>query len=582
MALVLAAAGSFLLGCLGFARWGARELPADEALTTLDIIYRSFQLFTLESGAVDGTVPLSLEAARFLAPAVALYAAIKATFKIFSQRLTALSVRRLKQHVIVCGLGESGGLIAENLRTAGIPMVAVEQDPDVAARSRAATHEALVLFGDATDPDVLVRAGIARAQYVIAVCGDDGINADIAASCRRISRRSDVGIRCLVHIHDLAFCELLERGEVPEDKARGFSIDFFNRYENGAADVLNRFAPFDENGMRSAGILLVGTTDMSESLVVNIAKRWQIVQVEAGSDEGKSGHRTASSIRVTVVGPDATSYCERLNAAYADLSQLCVLIPVDVPDLTVVSVRSAVLEMAAEAPDVAYVSASDDAETVRLGLACRSALTQPDSEVVACLTENSGVASLLLEGQDLTEPVPGLRAHFVTEGLREPELLFGGTRELLARAIHEAYLDAEVRRGQTLGASPVLVNWDELAEGYRAANRDQARSIPTALSSVGLEAVPLLNWTAEPFEFTHSELELLGTAEHERWLQQKIEQGWKYAEIEEPDRERKLSPCIAPWSNLSDRWREKDFQAVLEWPRILVTIGYRIERRGVA
>jgi voltage-gated potassium channel Kch len=47
---------------------------------------------------------------------------------------------------------------------------------------------AVALIGDATDLNVLGKARIHRAKYLITVCADDGTNAEIALkACDRVS-----------------------------------------------------------------------------------------------------------------------------------------------------------------------------------------------------------------------------------------------------------------------------------------------------------------------------------------------------------------------------------------------------------
>jgi hypothetical protein len=83
-----------------------------------------------------------------------------------------------------------------------------------------------------------------------------------------------------------------------------------------------------------------------------------------------------------------------------------------------------------------------------------------------------------------------------------------------------------------------------------------------------------------PFDFPGSDLELLAEMEHERWMKQKLREGWEYAQ--ETDKSRKLSPALLPWDRLPEREKEKDRDLVRGIPKILAKAGYAIVKSRVA
>src|SRR5918992_2595484 len=98
------------LGIAGFRRYFD---AVGEERSLADVVYLALRLFPLESGDVAPPVPWELNVARFLAPAVALSAALQALAAVFSEQLQALRARLWRGHVVVCGLGEKGQLVAE-------------------------------------------------------------------------------------------------------------------------------------------------------------------------------------------------------------------------------------------------------------------------------------------------------------------------------------------------------------------------------------------------------------------------------------------------------------------------------------
>lgn len=142
----------------------------------------------------------------------------------------------------------------------------------------------------------------------------------------------------------------------------------------------------------------------------------------------------------------------------------------------------------------------------------------------------------------------------------------------LARSIHHDYVAKSQARGET---NPSAVPWEELSDDLRQANFAQAANIGTKLEAVNAVAVPGPA-TAPKFHFTDKEVEDLAEAEHERWVSERIAQGWTYGE--KRDNDRKIHPELVDWAVLPEREREKDRDAIRAIPGILREAGYQLLR----
>ena len=81
-----------------------------------------------------------------------------------SSRLEAHTAE-LKDHVIICGFGRVGQILARFLEQEDIPSVALDLDPmRISSSSLAGEH---AFFGDARRPEVLAAAGLARARMIV-------------------------------------------------------------------------------------------------------------------------------------------------------------------------------------------------------------------------------------------------------------------------------------------------------------------------------------------------------------------------------------------------------------------------------
>ena len=63
---------------------------------------------------------------------------------------------------------------------------------------------------------------------------------------------------------------------------------------------------------------------------------------------------------------------------------------------------------------------------------------------------------------------------------------------------------------------------------------------------------------------------------HEVWAQGRISQGWTYGE--KRDDENKTTPCLVPYSELSDSEKEYDRNTAIETIKLIMALGYKIEK----
>ena len=76
----------------------------------------------------------------------------------------------LRDHVIVCGYGLNGRLLAQALRCVGISYLVLEIDPAIVSRATAEGES--IFFGDSTKPDILKKAGVSRARALVFAISD--------------------------------------------------------------------------------------------------------------------------------------------------------------------------------------------------------------------------------------------------------------------------------------------------------------------------------------------------------------------------------------------------------------------------
>ncbi len=94
-------------------------------------------------------------------------------------------IKRLKNHVIVCGYGRIGKAISEELIEMGAQCVVVDTDKE--RQHEARDSGLIVMEGNATSDLALISAGISRAAVVVAALSQDSDNVFIALTARDLN-----------------------------------------------------------------------------------------------------------------------------------------------------------------------------------------------------------------------------------------------------------------------------------------------------------------------------------------------------------------------------------------------------------
>ena len=119
---------------------------------------------------------------------------------IFWRRKMQKRISELRNHYVVCGLGDTGRHAIEELQKTGTPYVVVESHDDNVGRVREHQsnlfRELLYVIGDATDDQILEQAGIGRAKGVIAALAGDKDNLVITGMVRQKNPSIRIVARC--------------------------------------------------------------------------------------------------------------------------------------------------------------------------------------------------------------------------------------------------------------------------------------------------------------------------------------------------------------------------------------------------
>jgi voltage-gated potassium channel Kch len=552
------------LGYAGFARYYALR---GEERPFWDLLYLTLQLFTLESGSVPGPMSWELELARWLAPAVAAYTAIQTLALIFREKLQLVRVGFIRDHVVICGLGRKGHLLAQAFRARGDRVVVLEQDEGNDLIEQCREIGAIVMIGNATSPALLRKAGVYRARYLISVSGDDGINAEVAVrACELVGSRRGKALACILHIVDPQLCTLLKEREIETGEIDAYRLEFFNVFDNGARALLKEYPAFDAQKESRPHILVVGLGRLGESLVVHAARSWH-----AGSPAGRK------RLRMTIIDREAERRTKSLCLRYPQLATTCEFnaLSMDIrwPEFQEAKFlfdrrgRCIVTKM--------YVCLDDDALGLSAALSLRQRTRDQGILIMVRTEQDAGLAMLMrgIDGQG--EGFESLRAFGLLDRTCQPDLLLGGTHEIIARAIHEEYVRYREALDLASESDPATVPWADLSDEYQESCRRQADHVGFKLRTIGCGIAPLTDWDAELFEFTSEEVERMAQMEHERWMDERHREGWQTGPR---DWKRKTNPYLVSWGDLAEEAREMTRDMVRGLPAFLAGVDLQVYR----
>ncbi len=113
-------------------------------------------------------------------------ATIEGHFKgILTRKRMQKAIERLSNHFVICGYGRIGRSISNSIVERGIPVVVVENDPDII--SELEDRNMLCIQGDATHDETLLKAGVRNARGVVCVLHTDADNVYVTLTARSLN-----------------------------------------------------------------------------------------------------------------------------------------------------------------------------------------------------------------------------------------------------------------------------------------------------------------------------------------------------------------------------------------------------------
>ena len=147
--------------------------------------------------------------------------------------------------------------------------------------------------------------------------------------------------------------------------------------------------------------------------------------------------------------------------------------------------------------------------------------------------------------------------------------------KVFAPLIHDFYRETQWTDLPRKDAGDAHEDWEQLGQGYKDSNLQQANQLPTRIMKNGYTIVPKTMPSDVPAVkgFTPRQLRKLAIEEHDRWIAEKNNSGWRYAPIDKKNPALRLHPLMVPWDSLPVMERKKDLDAISFIPMLLAEAG---------
>lgn len=555
----------FVLGMVGW--WLDGDENCSDAVCW---VQGTLGFFIHDTSHQPATWNWELAAAHYLAPfsvpLVALMMGIWASLGDFRHDWRGMRAARMKGHVIVCGLGDIGLQILENLDREKQKVVAVDLVDDSSRALAAERIGAAVIKGNGRHLSVLRAAGLRGANIVVICVGEDSENIDIALRIKESvesdkQARADP-LRLFVELRDeWLFSRLIDHDRESLGSAK-CEIKLFNTYQNTAHMLLQAMPPPLASADHVGPVVIVGFGSMGREVALQlvgaglapIGQKLRLIIIDRVADDLKESFKEVA----------------RRVADYAEVT----FIAADLNEERASNWRPVEDLLRDEAPFAVVVCLPEDQPSLHVGMMMRTQLDQLGRRDVP-IHVRLGNYVRLGEFAGRMEQRAGISQRLAPFGslqeILETDNLLGVHLDELAQAYHN---ERRRRQPPAVQRQSNWAPWPELAEQYKMSSRREADHLAVKLAQLGYSlmkaAAPAVH------KFTRAECALLGQLEHRRWMIERLLQRWHYGPLR--DNDALTNPLLVDWADLPERNRRDDAVQFVVLPDILAKAGYEICR----
>jgi hypothetical protein len=545
---------SWVTGYIGFWIY-FREIG--EVRSMADIAYVTFQLFTFESGFIDGHAPLILDFARFLAPFTLAFAAFIAFMWIIEQKYKLIKLFWFKDHTVIIGLGKSGMQLLKNMQKKDEKVVVVTRK-ELTPADKPENKNTVFIVKNIKDDGVLDQLRVEYAKYVMCMADDEKENlstGNFVIDFLKIPKNKtkvfiETSPYLIEQLRDLDFDDKASNNR----KIFGHKVHYFSIYDRAARlialeyspdDDIDNFDDFNKDSKIQAHILIAGFESLGQALLLQAGRLFHFAN--------------RNKLKASVIYTNIDEV-ERFNKTYPGAKEV---IDLNFIALDEVNKRNIGIKTKFSKIHKVYICVAN--ETVAIEAYNKLSLLIPETKLVFC-HENPDDISVTFERKNVT--------HFkLNDNALTIDAIVKEKNDIKAEDAHEYYQDKKREEKKKQEGSVTQEEWKKLPELTKNSNRNQDDHFNIKLRAAGIidpkeyievvkseknnkPANAINDRNLKDLEGTTDMVELLAEMEHRRWNADQLLSGWifggKKIEIE------RIHPDIRPYSKLSEGSKSYD------------------------
>jgi voltage-gated potassium channel len=193
----------FLFGTVGFfiigeGRWSLFDCAYMTSITLTTVGYGEVLDQIGQNGRLFAMVLMwsGMGVTLYAVSAITGFVVEKNLARLLKERKMERRIAALKNHILVCGAGKTGFNVLRELLSTKRPCVVIEGVPERLQVVRKHFEDVYCLQGNATEEEVLYKAGIDRAAGIICALNSDSDNLLITVQARYINPNIKIVARC--------------------------------------------------------------------------------------------------------------------------------------------------------------------------------------------------------------------------------------------------------------------------------------------------------------------------------------------------------------------------------------------------
>jgi voltage-gated potassium channel Kch len=519
----------------------------------VDLIFHTVKLYGFE--VVDeyaSPLPISLDIARFLAPGVLIYTALKTLIFLARRELNYLRIKAFKNHIIVSSINNYSRYLINDLLDKREKIILITESEDISKFQDLERKGVAVIQGSLNDVKVLQAASAAKARFIVLLNEDDEHNISTAISAFEYLKNIRNKYETILYAHISDYNKLNELKEinlfdkvVGEQKEKfNYEMRVFSMNERSSRMIFNSHSPDKYKPITSSDdpqphIAVFGSNEFTQSMIVHFARMSHFVNFK--------------KLKVSLFHQNK-KFITKLHQQFPKLAEVVHLNEVEC-DLDLFDVSDFIKLNDEHKFSSVYLTCRDD----QLSLSIFNKLTKINFDekldVVVSLIEPDGVLSKWFPDGSIKN-IELHKFNVVSETFTI-EALLSEKIDQLAKIIHNDYLDGLKKKNAINSDKASHVEWDFLAPEFKEQNRLQADHISVKLRGCDSN-----------LDVNNAELvELLSEVEHNRWCAHMLLNGWKYGE--KRDDTNKIHPDLIPFNELSDGVKKYDRDTIYNIPKLI-------------